>query len=212
MDLQEAIVSRRSVKHYQPGHSLTDDELKQLIGNGMLAPTSFNMQNWHVVAVRDQETKEKIKAAAWNQDQCADCSVVLVLCGDFTAQHRHARYLRNAPEKLREMFVPLILGAYDGKTQALRDEGCRSVGFVGQNIMLTARAMGYDSCPMIGFDPTKISAILGLDDDHPPLLMITVGKAAKPAQDRPGLMNFEEMVSLDSFGNHSLAGAHPESL
>jgi len=71
--------------------------------------------------------------------------------------------------------------------------------------------MGLDSCPMIGFDPAKISEVLGLDENHPPLLMLTIGKAKEEARPRMGLMRYEDCVSVDRFGNHALSGEPDES-
>lgn len=43
MDTFEAIHSRRSVKHYDAEHRMSDDEVRKLIEAGMQAPTSFNI-------------------------------------------------------------------------------------------------------------------------------------------------------------------------
>jgi hypothetical protein len=59
---------------------------------------------------------------------------------------------------------------------------------------------------MIGYDAAKVAEIVGLPEDCPPLMMITVGKAVKEAQDRMGLFDFEELVSHNSFGINGLRG------
>ena len=33
----------------------------------VLSPTSFNMQNWRFVLVKDPETRKQLRAAAWDQ-------------------------------------------------------------------------------------------------------------------------------------------------
>lgn len=205
MNVQEAIRTRRSVKHFESGHSMSDDEIRHLMSHVALTPSSFNMQNWHFVAVRDQETKEKLCAASWNQAQVKDCSVTMVLCGAMNAYKNLDRYLRKAPEEVRSMFGGMIPGFY-GNEQLLRDEACRSIGLAGMTMMLMARDMGYDSCPMIGFDPKKVSEICGLPDDQIPLMMVTIGKPKEPARPRMGLLDFEEILSFDSFGNHQMTG------
>ena len=52
----------------------------------------------------------------------------------------------------KAMLVQMLTDFYAGKPQLQRDEAVRSCGMVAQTIMLAARALGYDSCPMIGFD------------------------------------------------------------
>ena len=72
MDTFDAIKERRSVKNYDPNHKLTDDEVNQLLSLAVLSPTSFNMQNWRFVIVKDSEIRKQIRAAAWDQAQVTD--------------------------------------------------------------------------------------------------------------------------------------------
>ncbi len=48
-----------------------------------------------------------------------------------------------------------------------------------ENLMLALRANGYDSCPMEGIDPPKISKLLGLDSQSEICMVIGAGKRAK---------------------------------
>lgn len=206
MSVLETMRARRSAKHYDPQHRLTDTELRTLLSAGALAPTSFNMQNRQFVAVLDPDVKRALQDAAWGQEQVRDASVVIVLTGDLEAHRRTDRYLRNAPAAARSQLEPMIAGFYEGKDALLRDEACRSVGLSAMNLILAAREMGYDSCPMIGFDPVKVSAALGLGPTHPPLMFVVVGKATSAPYPRLGLLSLDESVSIDRFGNRALAG------
>ena len=207
MDVFEAIETRRSVKHYDPEHRLTEDELRRLLSAAMLAPSSFNIQNWQFVVCTDREVQTALCDASWNQVQVRDCSATIVLAGDLEAHNRHDRYLRYAPEQVRTMFEGFVAGIYEGKATMLRDEACRSAGLAGMNLMLAARAMGYDSCPMIGYDPAKVTEILGLPPHCPPLLMVTVGKPLQPARPRLGVLHFEDCVSVDRYDQRPWSGA-----
>ncbi len=75
----------------------------------------------------------------------------------------------------------------------------RSMGIAAQTIMLAAKAMDYDSCPMIGFEPDKVAELINLPDDHVIGLMIAVGKAAKPARPKPGQLPLEQVVVRDKY-------------
>ena len=153
METLAAIRARRSVKKYDPEHRLSDAELRTLLEHLALTPSSFNMQNWHFVVATDREVQAELCAAAWNQKQVRDCSATFVLCGDLKAHLRYDRYLREAPANVQEMMRGFVEGLYAGKDDLLRDEACRSIGLAGMNLMLAAKDLGYDSCPMIGFDP-----------------------------------------------------------
>jgi nitroreductase len=200
MDTFDAIQQRRSVKHFDPDHQMSDEEIKQLLELTLLSPTSFNIQNWRFVVVKNPDIAQQIRSVAWDQAQITDASIVVILCGDLKSwQKDPARYWQNAPTPVQEMIVPMIGKFYEGKEQLQRDEAMRSCGFAGQTLMLTAKAMGYDSCPMIGFDPVKVAEIINLPADHAIALMIAVGKALKPASPRGGQLDFKEVVFFDQF-------------
>jgi nitroreductase len=211
MNVSEAISSRRAIRTYDRDHKLSDADLRALLSAAALAPSSFNMQNRHIVAVLDQGTKDRLQAAAWNQAHVGDASVVLVLAGDLAAHKSTTRYLRNAPADVREMFAGMIPEFYGGKDALQREESCRSVGLAASNLMLRARELGLDTCPMIGFDPAQVSEIVGLDADHPPLMLLVVGKRTADAREHLGRLNFEELVSVDKFGNHAITGEVTEA-
>ena len=209
MELLDALRDRRSIRSFDPQHRLSEAELKHLIGHAQLAPTSFNMQNWHFVAVVDPAVKEQLWLAAWKQNPVRDASVVVVITGDDAAPRRSARFLRHAPPPVAQRLDAYVQTLYAQNAALVRDEACRSAGFAGMAMMLVAKEMGHDTCPMIGFDPDQVSAALGLDAGHPPLLMVTVGKALAPAFPRTGFLDFAETVSVDRFGNHALSGEPP---
>ena len=209
MDVFEAIETRRSVKYYEPEHRLTEEELRRLVSAAMLAPSSFNIQNWQFVVCTDREVQTALCDASWNQVQVRDCAATIIIAGDLEAHNRHDRFLRFAPEQVRTMFEGFVSGIYEGKATMLRDEACRSVGLAGMNLMLAARAMGYDSCPMIGYDPAKVTALLGLPDHCPPLLMLAIGAAKEPARPRLGLLDYHEVLSCETYDNRVLEGEIP---
>jgi len=200
MNTFEAIQTRRSVKHFDPDHSMTEEEIEQLFSHAILSPTSFNMQNWRFVVVTDPETRQQIRAAAWDQAQVTEASITIVLCADLSAHSNDpSRYWKDAPEAARDILVPMIEPFYADKPQLQRDEAMRSCGIAGQTIMLAARGMGYDSCPMIGFDQEAVAKIINLPEDHCISFMIAVGKALQPAWGRPGQLDLAEVLIQDRF-------------
>lgn len=199
MDTITAIRERRSVKHYDPNHDMSETEINALLELALLSPTSFNMQNWRFVVVTEQAKKDAICAAAWNQAQVKEASITVLLCADLNAHQGAERYWVNAPEPVKAMLVPMIGPFYEGNPQMQRDEAMRSVGIAGQTLMLSAKAMGYDSCPMIGFDPVKVGEIIDLPENHLIGMMLTIGKPLKDANVRAGQLPYEEVVFRDNF-------------
>ena len=82
MEAFDAIYQRRAVKHYDPDHEFTDDEIKKLMEAAVQSPTSFNIQNWRFVLVGDKELRKQLRVAAWDQAQVTDASLLIVLTAD----------------------------------------------------------------------------------------------------------------------------------
>jgi nitroreductase len=201
MDTFDAIKERRSVKHYDPIHKLSEDEIEQLMSLAVLSPTSFNMQNWRFVLVRDPEIRKKIRSASWDQAQVTDSSLLLVLCADLKSWKKDpGQYWKDAPKEARDFLVPAMGMFYEGKEQLQRDEAMRSCGIAAQTIMLAAKSMGYDSNPMIGFDPEKVGELISLPEDHVITMMIVIGKQVKPAMPRGGQLPLDKVIFTDKFG------------
>ena len=201
MDTITAIKERRSVKHYDPVHEMSEAEINALLELALLSPTSFNMQNWRFVVVTDPEKRAAIQAAAWNQAQVTEASITILLCANLNAHEDAGRYWVHAPQSVQDMLVPMIAPLYQNNTQLRRDEAMRSIGIAAQTLMLTAKSMGYDSCPMIGFDPEKVAEIIELPENHVIGMMLTVGKALKDANVRSGQLPYDEVVFRNGFSS-----------
>jgi nitroreductase len=179
---------------------MSEEEIRELIELAVLSPTSFNIQNWRFVVVTDPSIRKVLRAAAWNQAQVTDASILIILCADLNAAtDRTERYYSNVPEPVRDKLVPMIKGLYAGKEQLARDEAMRSCGIAGQTIMLAAKAMGYDTCAMVGLDMEKVARIINLPEGYCISFVVTVGKALQPARPRSGQLPVEEVMVFDAF-------------
>ena len=200
MNVRTAIESRRSIKAYDPQHRMTQAEIDQLMSLAMLAPTAFNIQNWRFVLVQDPELRKQVRAVSWDQAQVTDASLLVVLVADLKSWEREpARYWKNAPQAVQDFLVPAIDTYYRGKEQVQRDEGMRSCGMAAMTLMLAAKEMGYDSCPMDGFDFDAVGKLLNLPADHTPAMYVAIGKGIKEAWPRGGQLPMSEVVIRDKF-------------
>ncbi len=200
MNVSEAIIERRSIKSFDPTHRMTEQEIAQLMSLAMLSPTAFNIQHWRFVLVTDPVLRQQIRAVSWNQAQVEEASLLIVLTADLKAWEKNpARYWANAPQAAQDYLVPAIGAYYQGNEQAQRDEGMRSCGMAAQTIMLAAKEMGYDTCPMDGFDFDAVAKLINLPADHTPVMFVVVGKALAPARARSGQLNIDEVVIYNKF-------------
>ena len=179
---------------------MSEEEINQLFELAMLSPTAFNIQNWRFVAVTDPALRAEIRKVSWDQVQVTDASLLIVICADLKAWAKEPeRYWRNASEEVQNILIPAIEGYYSGNDQVQRDEAMRSCGIAAQTIMLAAKSLGYDSCPMDGFDFDAVGKLINLPEDHIVSMFVAVGKAAKEAFPRGGQLPIDEVVIKDKF-------------
>jgi len=200
MDVKNAVRARRAVKHFDPDHDMPQAELDELLGLAMLSPTAFNIQHWRFVAVRDPQLRGQIRAVAWDQPPVTDASVLVILCADLRAWEKTPdRYWKEAPDAVREFIVPAIDGYYRGREQVQRDEAMRSCGIAAQTLMLAAKELGYDSCPMDGFDFEQVARLINLPDDHVVAMFVAIGKGTQEPWPRGGQLPLEAVAIDDHF-------------
>ncbi len=200
MDVSKAIELRRAVKAYDPEHRMSEAEIEKLMSLAMLSPTAWNIQNWRFVLVRDPEHRKKIRAAAWDQPQVTEASLLVVLTADIKAWKKEPiRYWRNAPQPVQDYILPAMAQFYEGREQLQRDEGMRSCGMAAMTLMLAAQEMGYQSCPMDGFDFDAVGKLINLPADHAVVMFVVIGKGIKEPLPRPGSLSMDDVVVIDRF-------------
>ncbi len=196
----EAIKQRRAVKYFDAEHNMAEDTIEQLLSLAKLAPTAFNQQNTRFVMVTDPALRQKIRVAAHDQAQITDASLLIVLCADMKAWEKNPqRYWDNAPEQVQQYMNAAIDKYYRNKEQVQRDEAMRSAGIAAQTIMLAAKAMAYDSCPMDGFDFNAVGELINLPEDHTIAMIVVVGKATQTAKPRLTQLPLTEVVINNRF-------------
>lgn len=200
MNVSTAIESRRSIKSFDIHHKMTQAEIDKLMSLAMLSPTAFNIQHWRFIVVTDPVLRQQIRAVSWNQAQVEEASLLIVITADLKAWEKQPeRYWQHAPKAVSDVLVPAIGQYYASNEQVQRDEAMRSSGMAAMTIMLAAKEMGYDTCPMDGFDFDAVAKLLNLPADHTPAMFVTVGKAIKEASPRGGQLVMNEVVIQNKF-------------
>ncbi|MFO7655236.1 MAG: nitroreductase family protein [Candidatus Krumholzibacteriia bacterium] len=199
MEIATAIHQRRSIKCFDPDHRMTEAEVRQLLGLVRLSPTAFNLQHWRFVVVQDPDLRREVRRAAADQAQVEEASLLLVLCADLHAWQRDPARYWAADAGLRERMAEKARRFYAGDERRQRDEAMRSCGIAAGVLMLAALHLGYDTCPMIGFDVDAVGRLVRLPDDHVITMMIAVGKASQPARTRGVQLPLEELMIRDRF-------------
>ena len=202
MQVIDAIYNRRAVKHFDPDHQMSPEEERRLFEAVLQSPTSFNIQHWRFVILRDAALRAKIRQEFGNdQAQMTDASLLVLFTADQKAwQKEPARYWRNAPQEVADLLVGWMGPFHEGRDWLQRDEAQRSIGIAMQTMMLAAQELGYQSCPMIGFEIEKVAELVQLPEDHVMGPMVAIGKGTKAAWPKPGQLPITDVVFENGFG------------
>lgn len=197
----DAIYQRRAIKHFDPAHKMPADDEKKILEAAIQAPTSFNIQHWRFVILRDESLRAKIRKEFGNdQAQMTDASLLILMTADMKAWAKEpSRYWKNAPKPVADLLVGWMGPFHEGRDWLQRDEAQRSIGMAMQTIMLAAKALDYDSCPMIGFDLEKVAELIGLPKDYVMGPMVAIGKKMKDSWPKPGQLPLSELVIENHF-------------
>ncbi|ROQ90629.1 nitroreductase family protein [Desulfosoma caldarium] len=193
---------RRSVNYFDPSVTITVSDLQKIYEAAKLAPSSFNLQPWKVVAVLSKEEKEKLRAVAMNQPKVTEASAVLVLFGN-TRQFLESQDVfddRVAKGYMKAEEVPRAVAMAERLYAGDRAVGyaSRNVGLFAMNLMFAALDQGWDTHPMDGFDVEGVQKLFGLDPKYVPVMLLAIGKKRPDAALLPRGMrrSFDEVFIL----------------
>ncbi|WP_338754365.1 nitroreductase family protein [Bacillus sp. FJAT-52991] len=182
-DFLDLIQERRSANNFLTDHPISKKELNEMFELVKLAPSAFNLQHTKYIVVTDPEVKEKMKEAAYGQYKVESASAVILVLGDKKAFQQAAQIYEGlkllgivSPQEYDHM-VNDTVSFYDGRGEAFqKDEAIRNASLSAMFFMLVAKEKGWDTCPMIGFDPEAMRQILPISDEDEIVLMMTIGK------------------------------------
>jgi len=165
-----------------------------------LRPTKSSCFRRPYVPRRPSISKTGGSSYCKDQAQITDASLLIALCADLKAWEREpGRYWKNAAKHVQEMILPSIDQYYRDKPRVQRDEAMRSCGILAQTLMLAAKSLGYDSCPMDGFDFDAVAQLINLPDDHVITMLLAIGKATEAPWPRGGQIPLSEVMVFNRF-------------
>lgn len=183
----DVIQDRRSVRYYDSEVKISREEMKDILQLASLAPSGANLQPWRFLVIDSQELKQKLLPIANSQQQVIEASAVIAILGDLEGYKLAEKVYGMAvdagymPEETAKSFVERYqrLFASMSPENVLRKVFIDS-GLVSMQLMLVARAKGYDTVPMGGFDQVKFVEAFDIPARYAPVMLIAIGKAVKP--------------------------------
>ncbi|SDZ63688.1 Nitroreductase [Evansella caseinilytica] len=202
--LFQTMEDRHSVKQYEKGFDISEQEKKQMLTAATLAPSAWNLQHWKFLVIEAEEKKEQLLPIAYNQSQVVESSFTVAVLGDLEANKNAEAVYQTAvenrlmPEEVKNTLVGQINGAYERGGTFARDAAFLNASLAAMNIMLAAKGLGYDTCPIGGFNGAEFVKAFHVPERYVPVMLITVGKAAKPAYPS-SRFSLEDVVVKNSF-------------
>ena len=185
-DFMEIVKGRRSIRNYDTNVKISKEEMTQILEEATLAPSSVNMQPWRFLVIDSEEGKATLAPLAkFNQVQVETSSAVIAVFGDMNAVDQLENIYDTAvakglmPQEVRDRQVPAIQGMYSSiSANDLKDSILIDSGLVSMQLMLVARAHGYDTNPIGGYEKDQIAEAFGLEKDrYVPVMLLSIGKA-----------------------------------
>jgi nitroreductase len=209
MDVIQAIKERRSINFFEPGKEISDGKLNELLEIANLSPSSFNLQPWRVVVVREPQRKKILRKCAFDQPKVEDASAVLIIIADPGAVEKNGDRMLDSWQKLgymkpemRETYKGMIKNLY-GAEDSLRRKffAVKNTSLFAMNIMLAAKGLGIETHPMDGFDEECIKKEFNVPADKIIPMLIAVGnlKSGITLLPRAFRRNVGEFVSFEAY-------------
>lgn len=170
-DLLSALRWRYATKQFDPSRAIPDPTWSALEESLVLTPSSFGLQPWKFIVVKDPAVRAALQEKSWNQAQVTQAShfVVLAARTDNSSADIEAwiACLAEATGKTPadfEMLHGMITGFNGMMDVSQRHEWNRRQVYIALGQLMTAAAvLGVDTCPMEGIDPAAYDSILGLE-------------------------------------------------
>jgi len=203
-DTITTIKARTSANNFDASSVISHEDINELVSLVQETPTSFNMQNYRLIAVTGADAKARLKAVAYNQPKVGDAAVTFVVVGKLRGHEDLARLIKPLldagaiDQAAFDGWVGMCTGMYANNEQLQRDEAIRSASLAAMTLMYAAQAKGFVSGAMIGFDPAGVAKELGLSEQEIPVMLIAVGKPAAgnwPRKPRRAISEVLEIVA-----------------
>lgn len=186
-NFDEIVTGRRSIRSYDPSVKISKQEMTEILSKATLAPSSVNLQPWRFVVIDSPEGKATLAPLAkFNQNQVKTSAAMIAVFADMNSIdyaddiYGQAVEAGLMPAEVRDTQLPAIKGLVSAlSAEQLKEMNLIDAGLVSMQLMLAARAHGYDTNPIGGYEKDQIAEAFGMDKErYYPVMLISIGKAA----------------------------------
>mgnify|MGYP001225582513 CR=1 FL=1 len=185
-DFKDIVFNRHSIKNFDSNVKISHEEMLEMIEEAAKAPSSVNMQPWRFVVVESKEGKEKLRPLIrFNTNQNDTSSAMIIIFGDMKCYEKAEKIYGKAvekgfmPENVKKELMDFFMPSYENATREKMNDLVKiDSSLSAMQLMLVARAHGYDTNPIGGFEDDQLAEAFGLDPErYIPVIIIAIGKA-----------------------------------
>lgn len=187
-NFSEITFGRRSVRKYDADVKISREEMLEMIQEATTAPSSVNLQPWRFVIVESQTEKEKLKPLIrFNTLQNETSSAMILIFGDRECYDLGEEIYSQAvaegkmPEDVKKQQLEAIIPYYKNLSETEMSNVIRiDASLAAMQLMLVARARGYETNPIGGFEANQLAEAFDLDKErYEPVMIVSIGKAVE---------------------------------
>ena len=185
MNFNDVINNRRAVNFFDPDRDVPQKLLEEAIAMAAKAPSSFNLQPWSLIVLRDPDAKMRLQKIAWNQPKVSEAPVTLIILADRNGwQKGHPTVEKNFKEMVTagsmtdeqyQWFLDACQNLYGDSMEKQQAFANKNTGFFAMALMLAAKSLGLDTHPMDGFDHDAIRREFKIPENFWISLLLAVG-------------------------------------
>lgn len=198
----KAMAFRHACKVFDTEKQIPAEQFETMLEVVRTSPSSFGMEPWRLIVVRNPNLRKALKSACWNQNQITECSELVVFTTDNDTVRSDTAYVRQMFERrgLPAEAVDTYLGVYKNYLDPIEEDEVLLENWTAKqcyialaNMMTYAATLEIDSCPIEGFDKEEVEAILDLEYGHSVAVMCAFGYRVK-AQSEQKRLDIKQIV------------------
>lgn len=163
---------RYATKKFDTSKKVSQKDLEYLLEATALSASSYGLQPYEILVVKDAALRNKLQPAAWGQSQITEASHLIVLANQSTfGEELVDDYLDNvsATRGIPSIDLQGYADFMKSKLMPLSESAkatwtARQTYIALGNLLSAAADLKIDTCPMEGFDNAQFNEILGLKE------------------------------------------------
>lgn len=185
----DAMKFRHACKRFDTTKAIPAEQFDTILEVCRTSPSSFGMEPWRLLVIRNEKLRKALKSSCWNQNQITECSELVIFTTDNDIVRSDSPYVRKMFERrgMPPEMVEKYLEAYGGFIKPLEEDEILLENWTAKqcyiamaNAMTYAATLEIDSCPIEGFDKEEIEAILDLEYGHSIAVICAFGYRIDP--------------------------------